>query len=141
MPVCNWIWQEGLKIEDWSKNWTRWRRKPFWSVGKSVTKGYWKWNVERSDLCFSALYLYKFWSVSSFVNVVAKWCWFEPGDLIFIPMLNLNTHSCSLFILSIQFCQESISWIPKKASNKFEAFEAVFMELWTWTRCHLLCHK
>lgn len=33
------------------------------------------------------------------------------------------------------------SWIPKKASNAFEAFEVVFMELWTWTRCLLLCHR
>lgn len=44
-------------------------------------------------------------------------------------MLDVNLRICSLKTTDIGSDWASESWIPKKASNDFEAFEAVFMEL------------
>lgn len=44
-------------------------------------------------------------------------------------MLDLGLYQCSNHTFIKDRSQGSISWIPKKASNVFEAFEAVFMEL------------
>lgn len=64
-------------------------------------------------------------------------------SIISIPMLVIGLRQCNFHAFNEE---ERIrgggnSWIPKKASNAFEAFEVVFMELWTWTHCLLLCHK
>lgn len=62
-------------------------------------------------------------------------------SIISIPMLVIGLRQCDFHAFNEESIRGGNSWIPKKASNAFEAFEVVFMELWTWTRCLLLCHK
>lgn len=44
-------------------------------------------------------------------------------------MLVVGLYQCSFHAFNKERIRGSNSWIPKKASNVFEAFEVVFMEL------------
>lgn len=48
---------------------------------------------------------------------------------ILIPMLVAGLCQCSFHAFNEERIRGGNSWIPKKASNTFEAFEVVFMEL------------